>query len=110
MEGSKFNGKLVMDSLQVAGSLFMRNRAEFANEVILRNSKIGGQLSIVGSKFRNKLIMDGLQVGGHLHMHNGAEFADEVILCGVKIGDQLNMAGSKFRGKLDMGTNGDVHK
>lgn len=98
--GSKFNGKLDMDKLEVKGSLLMRDGAEF-DEVDLGSAKIGGQLVMNGSKFNGNLNMIGLEVQSDLIMSDGAEF-DEVVLRGAKIGGTLYMTRSKFNGTLDM--------
>jgi len=98
IRGSKFNGQLIMESLQVGSNLLMPH-GEFA-EVVLPGAKIGGVLVMDGSKFNGQLIMDSLQVGSSLFMRQG-EFA-EVVLPGAKIGGRLDMDGSKFNGQLIM--------
>lgn len=99
MGGSKFAGKLNMNTLRVGNSLFMR-RAEFA-EVNLGGAKIGSNVEVNRSKFTGRLNMERLQVGGHLLMHGGAEFA-EVNLLSANVEGQLAMVGSTFNGELNM--------
>ncbi|MBO1225397.1 MAG: hypothetical protein JYX80_13325, partial [Candidatus Scalindua sediminis] len=97
---SKFNGTLIMDSLEVESHLFMSGGAEF-HEVDLRSAKIGGQIDMTGSKFTGTLVMGSLEVESGLFMRGGAEF-HEVDLRSAKIGGQIDMAGSKFTGTLVM--------
>ena len=75
MTDFKFTGILIMDKLQVGSSLFMSNRAEFA-EVVLVSAKVGGQLSMIASKFTGKLIMDKLEVEGSLIMRGTFDLLD----------------------------------
>ena len=100
LSGSKVSGTLDMDSVQVGGGLFMRDKAEFA-DVVLIGAHVGGALDLSDSKVSGKLDMTGLQVGAGLFMSNKAEFAD-VDLTGVHVGDQLDLSGSKVTGTLDM--------
>jgi len=67
MIGSKFNGKLNMNSIEVKGTLFIRGEAEF-EEVSLHSAKIGGQIDMAGSKFNGRLIMETIDVKKHLIM------------------------------------------
>ena len=100
LSGSKFDGKLTMDGLQVGGPLAMRDKAEF-KEVNLCGAKIGDQLDMSSSIFNGTLNMNMLKVQSSLFMRGGAEFK-EVILRSAKIEDTLEMHGSKFTDKLDM--------
>jgi len=100
LEGSTFTGLLHMDSLEVKQSLFMNNKAQFA-EVNLVSGKVGGGLDMSGSTFKGPLNMNGLEVKQHLLMNNEAQFA-EVELTAAKVGGQLAMAGSRFTGPLNM--------
>ena len=95
MNGSKFTGKLDMDSAEIGGDLIMRGGAEF-NEVVLRGARIGDQLTMIGSKFTGTLDMGSTTIGSDLFMRGGAEFAD-VDLRGARIGDQLGMSGVAYR-------------
>jgi hypothetical protein len=98
--GCKFAGTVDMESIQVAQSLLMREKAEF-RDVDLWEAKIGGDIDMRGSKFAGTVNMDSVEVGQSLSMSEKAEFHD-VILLGAKIGGQIDMRGSKFVGKLDM--------
>ena len=98
--GSRFDGKLHMDSASIGGSLFMRNGAKF-NNVHLRGANIDGQLSMVGSTFNGELDMDAISVRGSLLMQTGAKF-NNVNLRGANIDGHLSMDGSTFDGELNM--------
>jgi len=102
--GCKVAGKLQMDKLDVASSLFMRGGAEFA-DVWLTGAKIGDQLAMIGSKFTGKLNMDSAVVGGSLLMRSTerhrAEFT-AIDLRSAKIAGQLDMVGAKVSGKLTL--------
>ena len=100
MTGSKFKGKLDMNSATVGSHLFMREESEF-DEVNLRGAKIGGQIDMTGSEFKGKLDMNAITVGGSLIMREDAEF-NAVDLRGAKIGGQIDMTGSEFKGELNM--------
>ena len=102
LKGSTFRRRVDMGGLQVTGSVFMDNMAEFAGEVVLRSAKIGGIVNMDGSKFSRRLNMDKLQIDSSLFMRNGAEFAGEVVLRSAKIGGQLNMDHAKFSGPVNM--------
>jgi len=99
MIGSKFTGKLDMNSLEVESSLIMRGGAEF-KEVDIGSANVGGQTDMTGSKFTGKLEMGSLEANSSLLM-SGAEFK-EVDLTAAKIGGQLSIIGSKFTGQLIM--------
>ena len=107
LKGSKFNGELIMDSLQVDNYLLMRDNAEF-NYVSLLNAKIGSALEMDGSKFRDKLVMQRLEVENNLYMRYGAEFED-VVLSRAKIKGNLELSGSTFR-TFDMTGTGIVRE
>jgi uncharacterized protein YjbI with pentapeptide repeats len=100
LTGSKFTGKLYMQSMEVKSHLLMKGGNEFV-EVDLGNAKIGGVIDMSGSKFTGKLIMNAMEVESHLLMSDGAEFG-EVDLGNTKIGGGADMSGSKFTGKLNM--------
>lgn len=100
MNGSRFEGKLTMDGLQVGGPLAMRDKAEF-KEVNLCGAKIGDQLDMSSSKFDGTLNMDKVQVGSSLFMRNGAVFK-KVILRSAKIDGMLVFDDSTFTDILDM--------
>ena len=100
LDGSKFTGKLNMNSIEVKESLFMRGGDEFG-EVDLIGAKIGGNLDMDGSRFAGKLNMDSIEVRGYLSMRKKAEFS-EVYLGYAKIEGNLGMTGSRFTGKLNM--------
>jgi hypothetical protein len=89
-----------MDSLEAGGSLFMRDKAQFA-DVVLRGAKIEGQLDMSSSTFNSTLIMNSLEAGGSLFMRDKAQFAD-VVLKNAKIEGQLSMIGSTFNDTLNM--------
>jgi len=98
--GSKFVGKLNMNSVKIGQDLLMHEGAEFA-AVDLTGARIDGVLDTMSSKFTGKLNMGSLRVGQRLLMGPRAEFA-EVDLIGAKIEGQVDMIGSKFTGKLEM--------
>ena len=102
LRGSAFNDMLEMDAVTVEGSLFMRDRAEFNQEVVLAGAKVGGQIDMRGSKFNGKLNMGSVTVEGSLRMGDRAEFNQEVVLAGVKVGGHIGMSNSKFNGNLHM--------
>ena len=100
MNGSKFGGKLDMDSLQVDRSLFMSEGAQFRAEVVLRNAKIGDQLFMFGSKFGGTLNMVSLNVSNHLFMDDAK--SEETINCRfAEIGGSLFINGSALN-SLDL--------
>ncbi len=115
MIGSKFCGKLEMDSLQVDGSLFMseyiveseegiiiwRDGAEFA-EVDLRGAKVGDSISMAASIFKDKLDMSFLQVGGSVYMREGAKFDKPVFMAFAKVSHNVDLSGSIFPSELDI--------
>jgi uncharacterized protein YjbI with pentapeptide repeats len=98
--GSRFNGELFMDGIDIEENLLMSGGAEFGN-VYLLSAKIRGKVIMIGSKFKGKLVMDSVDVKKYLSMRGGAEYS-EVDLRNAKIGGQLDMRGSKFYGKLGM--------
>ncbi|MCK4605465.1 MAG: hypothetical protein KAU41_12385, partial [Deltaproteobacteria bacterium] len=100
MSSSTFNSTLNMNGLEVGSSLFMRNKAQFA-DVDLRSAKIKGQLDMSSSTFNSTLNMNGLEVGSSLFMRNKAQFAD-VDLINAKIKGQLDMNSSTFNSTLNM--------
>ncbi len=99
LNGSKFNGKLDMNAIEVKSHLFMSDGAEF-NIVEFTSAKIGGQISMSGSNFNGLLIMTSMDIG-NLYMRDNAVFSD-VDLASTKVGGQIDMTGSKFQGKLNM--------
>ncbi len=100
LKGSKFRGRLSMNSMKAGGRLLIGDGAEF-EEVDLRSAKIDGGVEMVHSKFGGKLDMNGMNVGGRLLIGDGAEF-EEVDLRSAKIDGDVDMYGSQFGGKLDM--------
>ncbi|MBC8549711.1 MAG: hypothetical protein H8D23_08660 [Candidatus Brocadiales bacterium] len=99
--GSYFNGKLIMDAVNISGYLYMKD-VEVFKKASLIGADIEGQFNMGGSKFTDELTMDSLHVGGYLFMNNNAEFTKEANLRNAKIGSALEMDGSRFKDKLDM--------
>ena len=66
--GSKFRELLYMRSASIGGDLLMW-RSEF-NNVVLRGTKIDGQLDMRSSKFKGKLDMNSTSVEGNLLMRS----------------------------------------
>ena len=97
-EGSRFEGKITMDSGSIKGNLIMR-RAKF-DEVHLRGARIGGQVFMDDSTFMGKLGMETVSTGGSLFMRNAR--LGEVVLKGARIANNVSTNGSAFMGKVDM--------
>lgn len=70
MKGSKFNGKLDMDSLQVGSGLLMRSaKVKTETPVTLIFAKIGANLDLSGSTL-SYLDLTGTQVRGEFRLAN----------------------------------------
>ncbi len=78
-----------MDSLHVESDLLMRDRAEFA-EVVLLGTKVGDQLDMTESKFTGHLNMERLQIGTDLFMRDMK----------VALGSKVNVGYAQIKGNM----------
>ena len=92
----KFRDKLLMDGINITGSLFIRDEAEFDKEVTLLSTKIGNQLDMTNSKFRDKVCMENMHVEGNCFIGRGGSFAEDVCLAFSKIGSNLEISNGEF--------------
>ena len=92
MSSSTFNGTLNMNSLEVESGLFMRDKAQFA-DVVLIGAKIKGQLDMSSSTFNSTLNMDSLEVGSHLFMRD-AVVEKPILLTFARIQGNLDISGA----------------
>jgi hypothetical protein len=90
-----------MNGLQVDQSLFMGNKAEFA-DVELTAAHVGGQLVITGSKVTGKLDCHKLEVGQQVFVDGGATFSDSIGCRIAKIKGDLHLTGSQFEKNVDL--------
>jgi hypothetical protein len=72
------------------------NGATFMGDVILREAKVGGQLSMVGSIFERTVNGNGMTVASSLFMRDDATFKGDVDLVGAKIGGTLDLHASRL--------------
>jgi hypothetical protein len=96
-ERSKVLGVLRMERLQLSSSLYMGNKAEFA-DVLLRNARISEQIDLNDAKVTGALNMDGVQVGS---LNMSGEFA-EMILESARVDGLISLNGARVTGKLNM--------
>jgi hypothetical protein len=99
LSGSDFSGTLSLVSLQVDGDLFM-DRGHFG-EVILRGTKVGGQIMMSGSTFSKDLIIRNADVAHGLSMTDAATF-QHIQMRSVKVSDHLGMYNAKFMGLVEI--------
>jgi hypothetical protein len=102
MRGSRFEGKVNLNSSSIGGHAFLRNDAKFLSELDLGGAKIGATLDMSGSRFEGKVSLNSSNVASHAFLRHDAMFKSELDLIGAKIGMDLDMTGSRFEGKLSL--------
>jgi len=102
LNGSRFAGKVNMDSIQVEYNLTIKEKTRFDGEVSLVAAKIGNQIDINASTFRKNVNMNRLKAGKYLLISEGSLFEGETSLAFAKIGNHLEISHSGFHGTLNM--------
>ncbi len=99
---ARVTGRLNMDKVQVALSLFLNDNSEF-QEVNLVGARVGGVLDLSEkTKVRGPLKMGSVQVASSVYMRDNCEFAD-VNLGSAHIGGTLELnTKTKVTGQLNM--------
>jgi len=99
MDGSSFTGAVHLGSIEVKSDVFLRNHANFADEVILNGARISGALDGSESSFSKDVTASQFSTNGSLFFRN-ATFASDVDLTGARIGSNLEVDGATFHGAL----------
>ncbi len=88
------------DSLEVGGSLFLRDGFHAAGEVRLLGARISGQLICSGGCFHNPggiaLDASGTDIRGDAVLQDGFHATGETLLLGARIAGQLNCSDGRF--------------
>jgi hypothetical protein len=101
MSGSKFNGLMDMDSLQIDGHLFMNDSAEFVKDVSLVFSDLNGSLDLSRSTFAS-FDLTGTQIRGELVLNDTKWFEGaQLVLTNTTVGI-LKDTEEAWPGKLDL--------
>jgi cytoskeletal protein CcmA (bactofilin family) len=121
MIGASFDGPLFAGLLKVGGNLEMGSltaerikgfarlagsRSEYKasnvkfNQVLLKGSKVEGNISMPDAVFKGALDASFLQVGGDMEMHD-SHYADQVYMGSAHIGGSLDLLGASLTG-LDL--------
>ena len=99
MDGSSFRGAVHLGSIEVKSDVFLRNHANFSDEVILNGARISGALDGSESSFSKDVTASQFSTNGSLFFRN-ATFASDVDLTGARIGSNLEVDGATFHGAL----------
>ena len=98
LRGSTFGEVLSLQSLSIAGDLFMGDTK--LRQVVLRGVSVGRQIQLSGASVTGKIDMENLRVGLDLLMH-GSRFS-EARLIGIRVGIDISIAGSTFTSDLTL--------
>ena len=99
-EGSVFNAKVDMRSLEVEGGLYLRRGARF-KAVDLYGARVGRNTNFSHAVFEGRLIMNAVQIGGNLigfesHFHSDVGFK------GATVSGMMDIRRCTFEDRLDM--------
>ena len=93
-------GSVNLCAAVVSNAIFL-NGSSISGDVILRCSRIDGQLNLLGARVANKLDMDSVTIGGSALLSEGAEFSD-IVLRGAHITGQLALIRASVSANLTM--------
>jgi hypothetical protein len=98
--GAMITGPFRLDEVQIDGSLFMDQEAQFGN-IALVDVHVGGQLKLTGSKVKGQMIIQGVQIYSTAFVRD-AEFDGPVYFNFSRVGQNVELAGGFFRQNMDL--------
>jgi hypothetical protein len=100
MSGAKVSGPLIMRALQLAGALYLNDKAGFT-DIGLLDARVGGFLNLRQSKVAGTLDLESIEVHGNVFLGDCAEFSGPVDLIFSNVGE-LELANGTFHSDVDI--------